>query len=68
MNPNDVSIYKWIGDLLYEGRSYMDALKSYGELGNYKEPDVTIMMIKCMLRVGSYQEVGVMFKGLEKEK
>jgi tetratricopeptide (TPR) repeat protein len=33
MNPDDVSIYKWIGDLLYEGMSYKDALKAYNELG-----------------------------------
>lgn len=33
LNPNDVSIYKWIGDLLYEGMSYQDSLKAYAELG-----------------------------------
>jgi hypothetical protein len=33
LNPDDLSIYKWIGDLLYEGMSYTDALKAYGELG-----------------------------------
>jgi tetratricopeptide (TPR) repeat protein len=31
LNPDDLSIYKWIGDLLYEGRSYRDSLKSYAE-------------------------------------
>lgn len=29
LKPNDLSIYKWIGDLLYEGMSYKDALKAY---------------------------------------
>ena len=32
MNPHDLSIYKWIGDLLYEGMSYHDALKAYSEM------------------------------------
>jgi hypothetical protein len=29
LKPNDLSIYKWIGDLLYEGMSYKDSLKAY---------------------------------------
>lgn len=32
LNPNDLLIYKWIGDLLYEGISYRDALKAYSEM------------------------------------
>lgn len=27
--PNDFTVHKWIGDLLYEGRSYEDAIKAY---------------------------------------
>ena len=34
LKPNDLSIYKWIGDLLYEGMSYKDALKAYNQLGD----------------------------------
>ena len=29
MHPEDLTIYKWIGDLLYEGYSYADAIKAY---------------------------------------
>lgn len=28
-NPTKYEVHKWIGDLLYEGRSYSDALKAY---------------------------------------
>jgi tetratricopeptide (TPR) repeat protein len=30
--PDDASVHLWIGDLLYEGRSYHDALKAYLEV------------------------------------
>lgn len=36
INPQDTEITKWIGDLLYEGRSYKDALRAYEELNNNK--------------------------------
>ena len=28
-NQNDYFVHKWIGDLLYEGKSYTDAYKAY---------------------------------------
>jgi hypothetical protein len=28
-NQNDYKVHKWIGDLLYEGKSYSDALRAY---------------------------------------
>lgn len=31
-NPTDHKVHKWIGDLLYEGKSYNDALKAYEEI------------------------------------
>ncbi len=53
LNPNDLSIYKWIGDLLYEGMSYNDALKAYNELGNSESIETRVMKLKCMFRVNS---------------
>ena len=66
LNPDDASIYKWIGDLLYEGRSYNDALKSYAE---YQQNDLEslIMRTKCLFRVGNLQEVNAMMKGMGKK-
>jgi hypothetical protein len=37
VNPEDLSIYRWIGDLLYEGMSYKDSLKAYNELGSSED-------------------------------
>lgn len=31
-HPDDYQVHKWIGDLLYEGYSYNDALKAYEEI------------------------------------
>ena len=61
LNPDDLTIYKWIGDLLYEGKSYRDALKSYAEYRG-EELETIVMRTKCLMRVGSIQEVGAMLK------
>ena len=66
LNPNDFSIYKWIGDLLYEGMSYKDALKAYHELNNDDDLQTAIMKVKCLLRVGTFQQISQGIKAIEK--
>lgn len=66
LNPDDLSIYKWIGDLLYEGKSYKDSLKAYNELGKDEQLETLIMKSKCLFRIGSIQEVGFNLKTIEK--
>lgn len=68
LNPEDMSIYKWIGSLLYEGYSYRDAIKAYEELGDRPALDVQLMKIKCMLRVAGLGDVQAAIKNLEKEE
>lgn len=65
LNPGDMSIYKWIGDLLYEGKSYRDAIKSYGE-SKIEDLQCLVMKAKCLLRVGSINQVGSQIKLIEK--
>jgi hypothetical protein len=62
LNPNNQEIYKWIGDLLYEGLSYQDALKSYSEMGSEEDFVTNIMKLKCLMRVGSMKEIQEMMK------
>jgi hypothetical protein len=66
LNPNDLSIYKWIGDLLYEGMSYNDALKAYNELGSVDDLETHIMKLKCMFRIGSFNDITAQMKLIEK--
>jgi tetratricopeptide (TPR) repeat protein len=66
LSPDDLSIYKWIGDLLYEGMSYGDALKAYGELGAVDDLDTHIMKLKCTFRVGSLSDVTAQLRVIEK--
>lgn len=66
MNPDDLTIYRWIGDLLYEGESYRDALKAYSELGPDVNFEALIMQLKCIFRVGSLNEIANMMKVIEK--
>lgn len=68
LRPDDISIYKWIGDLLYEGESYRDALKAYSELGDLPTCDLDIMRCKCLLRVGSLLEVMQLLKAMENKE
>jgi hypothetical protein len=66
LNPDDLSIYKWIGDLLYEGMSYVDALKAYSELGAVDDLETQIMKLKCLFRVASLNEVTAQLRSIEK--
>ncbi|CAM6002383.1 unnamed protein product [Sphagnum balticum] len=66
MHPEDLSIYRWIGDLLYEGLSYRDALKAYSELPESSEADLAVMRAKCLFRVGGMADVSAQLKIAEK--
>ncbi len=56
-NQTDYYVHKWIGDLLYEGRSYSDALKAYQEIEESTLFDVEIMKCKCLLRMSDLNKL-----------
>ena len=66
LRPEDLSIYKWIGDLLYEGRSYHDSIKSYDE-SQAQDFESLVMRGKCLFRIGSLNEVSALLKCLDRE-
>lgn len=57
-NQSDHYVHKWIGDLLYEGRSYSDALKAYSEIEESLSFETEIMKCKCLVRVADLNKVG----------
>jgi tetratricopeptide (TPR) repeat protein len=65
-NPNDRIVHKWIGDLLYEGRSYNDALRAYEEIDDPPIFEVELMKCKCFFRVADLQKVGAMLAKITK--
>ena len=56
-NPKDYTVHKWIGDLLYEGRSYEDAIKAYNEMEGAPSFDLEIMKCKCLIRIGDLHQI-----------
>ena len=55
--PNDYTVHKWIGDLLYEGRSYEDAIKAYDEIDENIYFEAEMMKCKCLIRTGDIQRI-----------
>ena len=49
-------MHVWIGNLLYEGKSYTDALKAYDEVEG-ENLQALIMRCKCLLRVSKLQHI-----------
>lgn len=64
MEPDDYHIHKWIGNLLYESRSYTDSLKTFEEIE--ESNDTLIMKSKCAIRLGLLSETKTYITTLNK--